>query len=201
MFNIKEKSPSFYLTAINGNKLLNGDFNFTRVSFTAEHQFYILPTRDTFFKLNLGTTLGKPPLWHTFNEGAKYNNNSIFDLLSIGGTDTFETMPPDAFYSTSFASLTLRQKLFSLASKDRGSTYFVFKSMYGYLNKDKVLYNYNKVAPNKYYNEVGLEFRKLILNSLGVGVYYRLGAYNTHNFKEDFSIKATFDLPFLEIKF
>ncbi|MBV7441559.1 hypothetical protein KRX57_09000 [Weeksellaceae bacterium TAE3-ERU29] len=201
-YEIKSGYPHFFFDVAQASSLLNGDFDFTRLNFSAEHLFHFIPA-ETFVKFSAGTTLGKTPLWYTFNEGSHVNNNnSLFDLFSFGGSDTFETMPADAFYSTSYTSLLLRQKLFSINKKSEGgSAYLVMKTIYGDLNKQKTLFDNNKYSLNNWYNEAGIEFRKLLLNSIGLGFYYRFGAYNSGNFKEDFAIKTTIDLPFLDISF
>lgn len=150
----------------------------------------------------MGKILGQAPVWYSFNEGSMQNNSSVLDVMSLGGSDTFETMPADTFYYNQYVSAILRQKLFTLKRQsDKGSTYFVYKVLYGLSATDEILFSKNTQAPEKVYQELGLEVRKLFLNSLGIGFYYRVGAYNTRKIQEDFSIKAVLDLPFMQIQF
>lgn len=196
-----EGSPNFYLNILKSNKFKNNDFNFTRIEGAVEYQFNLLP-RETYIKIKAGTTLGKTPLWYSFNQGSNAPNESVFDVLNLGGTDTFETMPADTFYSTQFISLLGRQKLFNLNGKKKSApTYLIVKTMYGKIQSNNLLYADGKIAPNKWFSEAGLEFRKLLLGSVGIGVYYRFGAYNVGEIKQDLSIKSIIDLPFAKIRF
>ncbi|MGV4460237.1 DUF5686 family protein [Ornithobacterium rhinotracheale] len=200
-FTLKDGSPNIYLNVLKSNKVANGDFDFTRVEGAVEYQFNLFP-RETYIKINAGTTLGKTPLWYSFNHGSNNLNESVFDIFNLGGTDTFETMPADTFYSTQFISLLGRQKLFNLNGKKKSApTYLIVKTMYGKIQSNDLLYADGKIAPNKWFSEAGLEFRKLLLGSVGIGVYYRFGAYNVGEIKQDLSIKSIIDLPFAKIKF
>ncbi|MRJ10168.1 hypothetical protein EDL98_03635 [Ornithobacterium rhinotracheale] len=194
-------SPNIYLNMLKSNKLAEGDFDFTRIEGAVEYQFYLFP-RETYIKVNAGTTLGKTPLWYSFNQGSNNPNESVFDIFNLGGSDTFETMPADTFYSTQFVSFLGRQKLFNLnGKKKKAPTYFVVKTMYGKIKSEDLMYADGKIAPNKWFSEAGLEFRQLLLGTVGVGVYYRFGSYNVGEIKQDLSIKSIINLPFAKIKF
>ncbi len=117
--------------------------------------------------------------------GASSQNHNLFETIGFGSNRHFATMQPSTFYSNYFASFFLLQKLspIRLNEKKSWTPVLSYKALIGELFNPS-LHSINLDAPNKLYQEAGLELKN-IFTPIGIGVYYRFGAYQYAGFENN----------------
>lgn len=129
---------------------------------------------------------------------AKYNSldeSNFFKRIILSDRYSFETMRPSEFLSTLFASLGLRYDLSSLLfspdSRRAPHLEIVARGLVGSFSGDRQAHSgIDFKAPEKGYFESGLEVNR-ILNSFGIGAYYRIGHYANPDFEDNLALRLT----------
>ena len=105
-------------------------------------------------------------------------------------------MIPGEFIVDRFVFGSIQQKLFNLKFGKNIDIPFVgvYKIGVGDMSNQQLHNNLTFNNMKHSYQEVGLEINNLILKVIGVGLYYRVGAYNYNDFERDFSVKAVLNL-------
>lgn len=177
------------------NKMLNGNFAYDRLDVKITKSFYFKYLGRTSLCLNLGMVRGDVPYTEL------YNGNGSFRQFTIYTPNSFATMRMNeflsdryvAFYFThNFGQLLLRQKWFhpeiSIASN----------MAFGSLEKPGVHHLIAFDIMDKGYFESGLLLNNLInlgLVNLGIGAYYRYGAYSLYNWQDNATVKFSLMFP------
>ncbi|MXV38052.1 hypothetical protein GO491_05080 [Flavobacteriaceae bacterium Ap0902] len=190
-------ATNFYLLANLNTPAKDEGYESIRLQASAEHEFSWLNKRAHFI-LRGGTVIGEAPLWETFNQG-KRGDGSWFKPWSLGSTNTFETMPYGQFFSEHYIMAQYRQEWFHIT---KGTpVYTVIRGIYGDFKNKNLHRLYNFDTLDKGYFEGGIEVRRILFNTFGLGAYYNFGAYQKDNFGDNFMLKFTLDVPFTSIKF
>ncbi len=194
-FTLKAGLPTYYLKVERGLSFLDGETDFTRLEFSTNQKLDIFKT-STLINLRMGKVFGEVPIWHYFGGlGRGRNKEQFWQRARMGGSQIFETMSQGEFISDQFVFGSIKQPVLNLKLiKDKNiPIHMLYKLGYGSLDKKE---NHSGLIFNEMdqvYQEVGLEINNLVMKVFGLGLYYRLGAYNTGIFEDDFSVKAVFN--------
>ena len=194
-FTMKAGLPTYHLRVERGLSFLDGESDFTRLEFSTNQKLDIFKT-STFINLRMGKVFGEVPIWHYFGGlGRARNKAQFWQRARIGGSQIFETMSQGEFISDQFVFGSIKQRVLNLKLiKDKNiPIHMLYKLGYGSLDKKENHSGLIFKEMDLVYQEVGLEINNLVMKVFGLGLYYRLGAYNTGEFEEDFSVKAVFN--------
>lgn len=125
-----------------------------------------------------GVSSSNTPVYNLYEGlGASPSNYDILSSFGFSSHRNFVTMQPSTFHSNYFTSVFFSHRLprIGLNKEKKISTTLNYRAILGGLT-DPSTHNLFLLAPTKLYQEAGVEFNNLFL-VLGVGVYYRLGAY------------------------
>ncbi|MDX5427630.1 MAG: DUF5686 and carboxypeptidase regulatory-like domain-containing protein [Bacteroidota bacterium] len=195
---ISQTYPVFtakYQRGIDG--LLDSEFSFDRVDLRIDHSLLWRHIGTTTFRLEGGMVMGGAPAsWLYFGNGSKPVNYYTGDFL-ITTYWGFETMRMNEFLSDRFASLTIRHNFgqYLFKTSDKSAFHIVGRGYFGQLEDPDVHRNIRFMTPDKGYFEAGFELDNFIpfqmLDFIGIGGYYRLGAYQFDDPWKNLAIKMT----------
>ncbi len=195
---VEDKQPYFYIDFMKSWKVSFTDLDFQRLEAKA---FYGFRTKLGFSNLTAkgGIVFGDAPINYNFEGfGSAKNGDDIWKRFSVSSFGAFETMQAGSFFSDKYTSFSLYHYFpsFKLGKKNI-QFLFIYKGLYGDMTNNTTLHSmHNFQIPNRYYQETGIELNRLLFNGMiGVGAYYRIGAYNTNDFNKDFFFKATISFP------
>jgi len=183
-FSIKEKPTQI---------LLNYGFHLPMNSNLSSYHTVTLEGNTTFHSklgstkitINTGMTVNDAPIMALYEGfGSSNRNNDLIKTFGLGSYRYFETMEPSTFYSDKYASLFIKHNFpgIKLSTKRYINLSLVYKSLIGELSNPN-MHSIALQAPNKLYQEAGFEWDNIIkFLPIGVGFYYRFGAYNYGNF-------------------
>ncbi|MDO5654505.1 MAG: DUF5686 family protein [Flavobacteriaceae bacterium] len=194
-FRIKRDLPIYKLLIDQGLSGFGGNQEFTRLDFSANFSWSIF-SEPTYLNLRAGKVFGEVPLWNYFDGGGKSRDKSGFwQRVRFGGTQIFETMIPGEFISDQYAFLSLKQKFWSIrASKDfRIPLTAVYKIGLGDFSHPELHSGLNFKTMNQPYQEAGIEIDNIFLRFFGIGIYYRMGAYQLEEFDRNIAVKVLFN--------
>lgn len=194
-FKIQGGYPIFRFTIDKGFDGLGGNQDFTRI-YTNNDFAVSLFSKPTMLNIRAGKIFGDVPIWQYFEGGGKSRNKEkILDRFTIGGSQAFETMIPGEFMSSQFVQMHIKQPFFRIKTgkKDYVPVNLIYGAAYGTMDNAELHPNFQFKEMKDIYQEAGIEFHNLALNFLGLGFYYRLGAYNLGAFDKDFSVKVVFN--------
>jgi hypothetical protein len=191
-YNIEKKPTFFLLTAEQGIPLQDflGTFFKAQMNFQTQIKSSI---GKTSIHTNMGYILGSTPIFNNFEGmGLAYRNVQAFGLASHDG---FMTMPSGSFYSDKRIALFMRHLLFSkkVTKPFQFNPTLTYSALWGNM-QDRAQHNMTFEVPTKLYQEVGFELRRIIFG-MGVGSYYRIGAYQEPSFSKNVAFRLIFE-PF-----
>lgn len=193
-----EKSyPQIFLNYEKGFKTLGGDLDYNRLDALIIHQFRS-KLGLTNIKLFGGISSGTAPIWKNF-EIAGQNDANIdhwYSNISTPSNFGFATMPSGTFFADKFAGFKISQGLpfrFKTLGKKYSDIELEYQSAIGDF-KNRTDHQFQFRALDHYYQEAGLMWNQFLGTSFGVGFSYRLGYYQTSEFKENMGIKIRFNL-------
>jgi len=178
------------------SNFLKSDFGFSKLDFRAIQQFKHKKDAITEFVLTSGLANGDIPITHTYHA---YPNNvnkaTILQRFSVAGTNSFETMYFNEFYSDKFATLQMKHKLSPLILSPWLKPEIVFIYRYALGNMDNINRHENISfgTLDKGYSEAGLEINRLFFG-FGLSFAYRHGIYHLPAFEDNVAFKFTFNL-------
>jgi hypothetical protein len=193
---IDQKYPELYFNYEQSYKIFGGDLSYARFDALFVHN---VKTRfgTTGFRLYGGMVFGGAPIWKNFtmNGLASPRRDFNFNLTSFLG---FATLEGGKYYNDRFVAYYLTHKLpwyFKSFGQNISSFDFVLRGTIG--DMDKAEYHQFRFRPlNHLYQEVGLEWNNFLSTYFNLGLFYRVGYYTTHNFKQNFAVQ--FKLKLLE---
>ena len=195
-FRIKRSKPVYKLLIDQGLSVFGGEQEFTRVNLNADFAWNFF-SKPTFFNLRAGKVFGDVPVWNYFDGGGKSRiHDGFWQRMRFGGTQIFETMMPGEFISDQYAFISAKQQFINLKFSKNYSipVSAVYKIGMGSFENFDLHDGLNFNELNKPYQEAGLEFSGILMNLVGIGVYYRLGAYQFDQFDRNLSVKAVLNL-------
>ncbi len=165
-------------------------FTFQKLDVKIDHKINFKVKGFFAYQIQAGKVFGDVPYTFQFN-----NNGSRADKYRISAENTFETMYLNEFISTEYATVFTAinsGKVFRQNKYSNPEFELVHAAGYGkLLNKEKLTY----VALNdmqKIYTEAGLRIKNLYtsgMSSIGVGAFYRYGAYANPEFMQNLVVK------------
>ena len=178
------------------NDLFDGDFNFRRLDFRAIQLFDHINKASTEITIMAGIAGGDVPLQYLYHAYPNnVNKETILNRFSIAGTNSFETMYFNEFFSDRFASLILKHRFpaFQISPRFKPQlvllTKFALGDMKNIDRHEGILFD----TLDKGFTESGLEINKLLLG-FGLSFSYRYGAYHLPKFEDNLALKFTFNL-------
>jgi len=176
--------------------ILKSDFGFSKLDFRAIQQFKHQKETLTEFVLTSGLANGDIPITHTYHA---YPNNvskeTILRRFSVAGTNSFETMYFNEFYSDKFATLQMKHKLSPLNISPwlKPELVFIYRYALGKMDNMARHESISFSTLEQGYSEAGLEINKLFFG-FGLSFAYRHGAYHLPRFDDNLALKFTFNL-------
>lgn len=183
--------PIYYFSIDQGMDIFSGENEFTRMEFNMNQSWNIFQS-PTYFNLRMGKVFGEVPIWHYFDGPGRARNKADFwQRARVGGSQIFETMTQGEFISDQFVMVSLKQRLVNLkvSEQKRIPFHLVYKVAYGDMDSIENHQLLNFQTMDQVYQEAGLEVGSLFGKMLGLGFYYRFGAYHLNDFEKDFSAK------------
>ncbi|GIZ09283.1 DUF5686 family protein [Flavobacterium sp. UMI-01] len=177
-------------------KVIENDFEFTKLDFKTEYEKKYLNGQKTHLLLQAGYALGDVPLTHLYNTSPNnITKETIIQRITFAGKNSFETMFFNEFFSREFAYFQFKHSLnrVRLFSKVKPSFVLVSRMAWGNLDQPEQHVGLNYKTLNEGYFESGVEFNQ-ILNGLGLTAFYRYGPNQLPNFEDNIAIKLSFVL-------
>ena len=174
----------------------DGELEFSKLDFRAVHQMQHNNSSQTEITFMGGIASGETPLQYLYHAYPNnVNKETLLSRFSIAGTNSFETMYFNEFFSDRFASLILKHRLkpFQISPRFKPQLVLLTKFALGdMLNIDRhenILFNTLEHG----FTESGIEINKLLLG-FGLSFSYRYGAYHLPEFEDNLALKFTFNL-------
>lgn len=189
--------PVFYLTLSQGLNVFNADYTPTKIDFTYLDDFRTF-LGQTDIQLHSGIVWGDTPIMNLYEGmGNAKRGDDIFKRLGVTGINNFETMLPGEFYSDRFFMFDLTHKFagIQLFNKEIFPD-FIYRGLIGSMSNKENHHSISFETPDLYYQEAGLEFNQVFMGILGIGAYYRFGAYSHDTFDNNFFLKLTLKTTF-----
>ncbi|NIF06773.1 hypothetical protein F3J23_15100 [Chryseobacterium sp. Tr-659] len=184
--------PQVFMNYEQGLKTLGGDLDYQRLDLLLIHQFRS-KLGYTNVKLFGGISSGTAPIWKNFEIAGQTDNNADkwSSKLSTPTNLGFATMPAGTFFTDKFVAFHVSQYL-PFRFKTFGDRYsnieIEYQSAIGNF-KNRGDHQFNFQVLDHYYQEVGLIWNRFLGRSFGVGFSYRLGYYQTSQFKDNFGVQ------------
>lgn len=188
---IERGYPQVFIHFENGSKILGGDLQYNKLDALFIHQFRS-KLGFTNIKVYGGISSGTAPIWKNFEiAGQSSNDGNWYNNISTPTNLGFVTMPAGTFYTDKFAAFQISQWL-PFRFKTLGTRYSTisveYKSAIGdFKNPQNHYFNFQVL--NHYYQEAGVMWNNFLGRSFGVGFSYRLGHYQTPDFKDNFGLQ------------
>ena len=190
----EQSYPEFYANYEQSYKALGGDFTFSRLDALATHRF-TTKAGITNFMVYGGLVSGTAPIWHQFamNGLSSGNEGYNFNITSFLG---FATMQGGRYFNDRFVGGLVSQRLpfnFRTFGRNLSSFDVVYKGIIGNM-KHPEIYQPQFERLNRLYQELGLEYNNFMSLPISLGFFYRVGYYQTSNFKDNFAVQLKFKL-------
>ncbi|WP_083206678.1 DUF5686 family protein [Chryseobacterium sp. CBo1] len=189
--------PQIFMNFEKGFNALGGDLDYHRLDALIIHQFRS-KLGYTNIKLFGGLSSGTAPIWKNF-EIAGHRDGSPdkwYQNINTPSNLGFTTMPAGTFYADKFVGFKISQYL-PFRFKTFGSRYsnleVEYQSAIGDF-KNRSDHQFDFQVLDHYYQEVGIIWNRFLGRNFGVGFSYRLGHYQTSEFKDNFGIKLRFNV-------
>lgn len=176
--------------------VLKSDLNFSKFDFRTIHQIGRKDGHLSEITLFGGLANGDIPLTHLYHA---YPNNitkeTIMQRFSVAGTNSFETMFFNEFFSDKFATLQFKHflKPFHISNKYKPQMVLITRYAIGDTNQPERHENVTFGSLKKGYTESGFEINKLLFG-FGLSFTYRYGAYHLPDIGDNVAFKFTFNL-------
>lgn len=193
-----EKSyPQFFVNYEKGFEALGGDLDYHRLDALVIHQFRS-KLGYTNIKLFGGISSGTAPIWKNFEIAGQKDqiSDKWYSNINTPSNLGFITMPSGTFFADKFVGFKISQYL-PFRFKTFGTKYSNIELEYqsaigGFKNRADHQFNFQVL--DHYYQEVGFVWNRFLGRSFGVGLSYRLGYYQTSQFKDNLGIKIRFNV-------
>ena len=189
--------PQVFMNFEKGAEILGGDLNYHRLDALIIHQFRT-KLGSTNIKLFGGLSSGTAPIWKNFEIAGQADRNTDhwYSNISTPSNLGFATMPAGTFFADRFAAFKVSQYL-PFRFKTFGSRYSSIELEYqGAIGnmKNRTDHQFEFRVLDHYYQEAGLIWNRFLGSNFGVGFSYRLGYYQTSQFKDNVGIRIKLNL-------
>ncbi|MDR2122087.1 MAG: DUF5686 family protein [Flavobacteriaceae bacterium] len=192
---IENKPVYFYFDYTRGWKGLDADFDYHKFGFSSD-----ISVKNFFgtsnFMINSGYIFGETTLWNLYGSfGNAKSGSSVFKRFSAKGFHSFETLSPGDFFADKYVALHFTHTFNDLPlwNAKKIQIALIYNGMIGNMEHTNLHSILDFQTPDKYYQEAGIELNKLV-SYLGLGLYYRMGAYHQQYFDDNLFLKVTFNL-------
>ena len=176
--------------------IFKGDFNFSKFDFRVVQHFNYQNETSTQIILTGGIANGDIPLTHLYHAYPNnVNKETILQRFSVAGTNSFETMFFNEFFSDEFATLQIKHALkpFNISPWFKPQLVLINRFAIGNIDHIERHENQNFNTLEKGFSESGLEINKLFFG-FGLSFAYRYGSYHLPHFGDNFAFKFTFNI-------
>lgn len=190
--------PEVFLNYEQGYKSLGGEFNYSRFDALLTHQFRS-SWGTTLGRIYGGYYVGKAPIWHNFEMGGldASNGTGIFSNFSLTSYLGFATMTSAKYFSDKFVGYYVSHRIpwyFKSFGKNTSSFDVIYRSIVGDL-KNPEYHQLEDLSPlDHLYQEIGFEYNNFLSTRFNLAFFYRVGYYNTNNFKDNFGVQLKLKL-------
>ncbi|KUJ56516.1 DUF5686 family protein [Chryseobacterium aquaticum] len=189
--------PQVYMNLEKGIDALGGDLDYYRADALIIHQFRS-KLGTTNLKLFGGISSGTAPIWKNFEIAGQNDRNpeNWYSNINTPNNLAFATMPSGTFFADKFVAFKVSQYLpfrFKKIGKRYSNIELEYQSAIGDF-KNRGDHQFDFQVLDHYYQEVGVMWNRFLGRSFGVGFSYRLGYYQTSEFKDNFGIKLRFSV-------
>lgn len=189
--------PQLFMNYEKGFRTLGGNLDYHRLDALFIHQFRS-KLGYTNIKLFGGISSGNAPIWKNFEMAGQKNGNSDQWTSNINTPSNlgFATMPSGTFFADRFAAFKVSQYLpfrFKTLGKRYSNIEIEYQAAIGNL-KNREDHHFQFQVLDHYYQEAGIMWNRFLGSRYSVGFSYRLGYYQTPQFKDNFGIKLKFNL-------
>lgn len=189
--------PQIFINYEKGFETLGGDLDYHRLDALIIHQFRS-KLGYTNIKLFGGISSGTAPIWKNFEIAGQRDQNpdKWYSNINTPTNLGFTTMPSGTFFTDKFIGFKISQYL-PFRFKTFGTKYSNIELEYqsaigGFKNRADHQFEFQVL--DHYYQEVGFIWNRFLGRSFGVGLSYRLGYYQTSQFKDNFGIKIRLNI-------
>lgn len=190
--------PSVWLQYSKGlDNFMNGNFSYDKLDVKIEKNFTWTNFGKTSLQVLGGFINGNLPYSFLYNGRGSNRIISGTQVLGISVANTFETMGLNEFVSNEYAALFLSHNFGSLLfrkGKFKPELVLVNNMMWGRLNNAGNHFNIPIKTLEKGYFESGAIINNIFtcgFTGLGIGVFYRYGAYNSGNALNNMAFKLS----------
>ena len=176
--------------------VFKGNFNFNKIDLRVLQVFDHKNESDTEIVLTTGYTSGEVPLTHAYHAFPNnVNKETILQRFSIAGTNSFETMYFNEFFSDKVLTFRVKHKLkpFNISPWFKPQLAFLTKFAIGDMDNPEQHEMMDFSTLEKGYLESGIEINRLIFG-FGLSFAYRYGAYHLPKIDDNIAFKFTFYL-------
>lgn len=189
--------PQVFMNYEKGFETLGGNLDYHRVDALIIHQFRS-KLGYTNIKLFGGFSSGTAPIWKNFEIAGQNDSNpdKWYSSLNTPNNLAFATMPSGTFFADRFVAFKVSQYLpfrFKTLGKNYSNIEIEYQSAIGNM-KNRTDHQFEYRVLDHYYQEAGIIWNKFLGTSFGVGFSYRLGYYQTSQFKDNIGLKIRFSV-------
>ncbi|MEN9488975.1 MAG: hypothetical protein RL494_1240 [Bacteroidota bacterium] len=175
-------------------KLWHNTFNFGKFDFRFDYQKKFNSNHKTFFIMEGGYAFGAIPITHLYNHSPNNitKDKKIIQRITFAGTDSFETMFYNEFFSDKYTFFQLEHQFpkFEISKRIKPVFSLVTKYGLGTLEHAEKHAGINFKTLEKGYLESGFELNQ-IYRGLGFVAFYRYGPNQLPNFEDNIAIKLS----------
>jgi hypothetical protein len=147
--------------------------------------------------LHLGYIQGDASIISLYEgRGSSRRNTNLISTFDFGSYQFFETMEPSSFYSDRYAAIFIKHQIpaIKVGVKYELQLSLIYKALFGDISKPND-HSLPLEAPSKLYQETGLEWDQIVKKlPIGLGLYYRFGAYHRGEFTDNFAARLLIKL-------
>lgn len=189
--------PVIWFQTAAGSMLIDGrSYNYNKTAFKFE---YTKPWRrlgNTTLQFDAGAVFGEVPFGMLINPLGNLSNKN---RINVASRNVFETMQINEFILDRYLALFINQRIgnFIKIKKFAPELAFIHHSGFGWLQKPEIHQGLLVQGMEHGFHESGIAINKIIgsaFASYGIAFFYRYGAYQLPELKDNFSIKLTFGL-------
>ena len=178
------------------NNVFESDLSFSKIDFRTIFQVGKKDGHLSEITLVGGIAGGDIPLTHLYHAYPNnINKETIMQRFSVAGTNSFETMFFNEFFSDRFATFQFKHflKPFHVTAHYKPQMVLITRYAIGDTKEPERHQNVTFGSLKKGYTESGFEINKLFFG-FGLSFTYRYGAYHLPEFGDNVAFKFTFNL-------
>ena len=176
--------------------VFKSNLNFSKLDFRTTHQIGKKGKSISEITLVAGLASGDIPLTHLYHAYPNnINKETIMQRFSVAGTNSFETMFFNEFFSDKFATLQLKHyvKPFNITQRYKPQLVLITRCAIGDIKEPERHQNVTFGSLKKGYTESGFEINKLLFG-FGLSFTYRYGTYHLPEIGDNVAFKFTFNV-------